>query len=164
MWGYRERHSGIRRLAIGLSAGFIGTAVMTAAMEVFFRRLPAHEQAPLPPRQLTMAMADRVNLTPRLHEPERLSLTLAAHFAYGSMVGALYVPAASGLRVPVPLKGSLFGLGVWGVSYMGWIPALRLLPSATEWSPRRNALMIVAHFIWGTTIAWQTDRRLPGHD
>ena len=155
---HRGRKSGLHTIIRGLAAGCVGTAVMTIAMEAMFHRLPRREQAPLPPRQLTMAMADRVGLARHLDERQRLSVALAAHFAYGSVVGALYGPLMRGVPGASVFKGSLFGLGVWGVSYLGWIPALRLLPSATHWPHRRNALMLITHFVWGSTIAWQIDR------
>jgi hypothetical protein len=36
---------------------------------------------------------------------------------------------------------------------MGWIPAVGTLEPATEHPPRRNALMIAAHLVWGAATA-----------
>jgi len=38
---------------------------------------------------------------------------------------------------------------VWSTSYLVLLPALRLLRPATKAPPRRNALMIAAHLVWG---------------
>jgi hypothetical protein len=88
---------------------------------------------------------------------------LALHFGYGSTVGALYWRTMARLQWPVVLKGMMFGLAVWTVSYLGWLPLLfGLLSSATQHPSCRNALMIVAHLVWGTTIAGVTHTVVSG--
>jgi uncharacterized membrane protein YagU involved in acid resistance len=47
--------------------------------------------------------------------------------------------------------GAAAGLAVWLASYMGWIPAVGNLEPATRHPARRNALMIVAHLVWGAS-------------
>ncbi|MER3424152.1 MAG: hypothetical protein C4293_13950 [Nitrospiraceae bacterium] len=126
---------------------------MTFAMHALFRLLPKEGQQPVPPRAITMGAAEAIGLKHHLDEPERLVLTLAAHFAYGTEVGTLYVPLAKRLPWPAPLKGLLFRLTVWAASYLGWVPVTEPLPMATEWPQRQNALMIAVHMVWGTTIA-----------
>ncbi len=42
---------------------------------------------------------------------------------------------------------------VWTVSYFGIMPGLRILQPAHEHPLRRNGLMIVAHLVWGSTMA-----------
>lgn len=50
--------------------------------------------------------------------------------------------------------GMGYGLLVWVVSYMGWLPAVRLFPYAPKSEPApRNALMIFAHFVFGSSLA-----------
>jgi hypothetical protein len=39
------------------------------------------------------------------------------------------------------------------VSYFGIMPTLRILRPAHEHPLRRNALMIAAHLVWGSTMA-----------
>jgi hypothetical protein len=39
---------------------------------------------------------------------------------------------------------------------MGWIPAFGVLKPATEHPPRRNAVMLAAHFTWG----WSTSEAM----
>jgi hypothetical protein len=38
-------------------------------------------------------------------------------------------------------------------SYQGRVPAMGLLPPASRWPRERNALMIAAHLVWGSTLA-----------
>jgi uncharacterized membrane protein YagU involved in acid resistance len=85
-----------------------------------------------------------------LGEKGRRSATLAAHFGYGAATGALYA-----LLRPrgIILPGAAYGLLVWTVSYFGIMPGLRILQPAHNHPLRRNWLMIVAHLVWGSTMA-----------
>ncbi len=76
---------------------------------------------------------------------------MLAHFAYGALAGAVY---ARTLGRPTSSGGAIYGLLVWIASYLGWIPASGLLKPATGHPPRRNALMIAAHLVWGTVLAF----------
>ena len=137
------------RLVLGALAGLVGTAAMTAAMRALHRRLPPQQRYPLPPREIIQEVvpepAER-----RISEDHRQSLTMAAHFGYGAATGALYAAA----RPPASLgAGALYGVLVWGVSYLGWIPGVRILRPATQHPGRRNGLMIACHLVWGVTMA-----------
>jgi uncharacterized membrane protein YagU involved in acid resistance len=124
---------------------------MTAAMILLHRRLPSRERYPLPPREITMKLAREAGVEGHLDAEERSALTMISHFGYGAAGGALYAATVQPCRQPM-LKGVLFGLGVWAVSYLGWLPAAGVLSPATEHPARRNALMIVAHVIWGAVM------------
>ena len=50
-------------------------------------------------------------------------------------------------------SGAFYGVAVWAVSYLGWIPGLHLLKPANRHPPRRDLLMIAAHLVWGTVMA-----------
>lgn len=136
----------------GLLAGFIATAPMTAFMVLLYRRLPKREKYPLPPREITMELAGKAGVEHKIDETERTGLTLAAHFAYGTMMGMLYAVLVAGLPGPSLLKGIAFGVMVWAGSYLVVLPALGILRSATEHPLRRNALMISAHIVWGAVL------------
>jgi hypothetical protein len=136
------------RVLIGAIAGIAGTVAMTAAMRRMHQMLPEKERYPLTPRELTDVAADMAGVSPA--EPVRKDITTAAHFAYGAASGAM-LGAANLALGPVP--GGMAGLGVWLASYMGWIPGAGLLRPATSHPPRRNALMLVAHVVWGVATA-----------
>jgi hypothetical protein len=78
-----------------------------------------------------------------------------AHLWFGAQGGVAFgvirrfVPG-----VPGPILGVLFGLGVYGVSYKGWIPALGILPPPEDDRPGRPAVMIVAHVVYGLALGW----------
>jgi hypothetical protein len=136
------------RLLIGAIAGVIGTAAMTAAMSRLHRKLPARERYPLTPREIVDSTAAKVGADPS--EAAALDLTTAGHYGYGAAAGALL--AATSIRIG-PAKGAAAGVGVWGLSYLGWIPALGILKIATAHPARRNALMIGVHLVWGAATA-----------
>jgi hypothetical protein len=141
----------------GALAGFAATVPMTVAMELMHRYLPQEERYPLPPREITMEVAEEAGVKEELDEKERLGLTLAAHFAYGTAVGALYAPLARSLPAHPVLKGAGYGLIVWAGSYLGLLPALGILRPATEHPTRRTALMIAAHLVWGSVTGVLTE-------
>jgi hypothetical protein len=137
------------RLVLGALAGLVGTAAMTVAMRALHRRLPSQQRYSLPPREIIQEVlpdtAER-----RITEDHRQTLTMAAHFGYGAATGALYAAARPRGN---PGLGALYGVLVWGASYLGWIPATRILRPATQHPGRRNGLMIAVHLVWGTTMA-----------
>jgi uncharacterized membrane protein YagU involved in acid resistance len=154
------QNGGSHQLGLGLIAGFLGTAAMTVAMVALHRRLPPEQQGPLPPYHISMAVAKRVGIKRHLSPHSRFATTLGLHFAYGSAVGSLYLPSARLLPGPYPLKGLLFGGLVWSGSYLGWLPMTGLLSPATRHPAGRNGLMIAAHLVWGSVIAFVSQRFL----
>jgi uncharacterized membrane protein YagU involved in acid resistance len=148
----------MNKLVIGALAGLAATVPMTAAMKLMHWRLPREERYPLPPRRVTMRLAEKAGVKEHLNEPERKALTIAGHFAYGASVGALYVPLARKIPLPPPVAGATYGFAVWAVSYLGWLPAAGLISPATEHPARRNALMIAAHLVWGAATGALVDR------
>jgi Protein of unknown function (DUF1440) len=143
----------MRRVVSGLLGGAAGCAVMTAFMKRMHRRLPPEDQYPLPPRRIAMTMAAKSGVGPPRREEDRRTLTMLAHYAYGTSLGAVYAVIAPRTRWAPVVGGVPFGLAVWTVSYLGWLPALGLHPPATEEPAPRNALMIASHFVWAGTIA-----------
>ena len=132
----------------------IATLPMTLVMTWLFKLLPRKEQYPLPPREITMNVAEKVGVAKHLNEPQRTGLTLFSHFAYGAATGAIYAPLARLIPIPFVVSGIIFGLIVLTVSYLGLLPALRLFPPATQRPPRRNLLMITAHVVWGAFLGF----------
>jgi putative membrane protein len=59
--------------------------------------------------------------------------------------------------LPKVAEGVLFGLAVWGGSYLGLLPGTGLYRSAKDEAPERNALMIAAHIIWGASLGVLVD-------
>ncbi|MCG6116147.1 MAG: DUF1440 domain-containing protein [Mesorhizobium sp.] len=117
------------------------TMAMTIGMRLLFKGLAGQERYPLPPRELTEGILP----APKKALP---ALTLLAHFGYGAVAGALFTWLPHSLR-----NGPVYGAAVWAVSYLGWIPASKVLHPATRHPMRRNLLMIAVHLIWGLALS-----------
>lgn len=131
-------------LLFGAIAGFVATGAMTSAMARLHRQLPISERYPLPPREITELTVGGPS------EALVRDEAMAAHFLYGAVTGAL----VAGVRSrPTVTEGAIAGLAIWAGSYFGWVPALGILEPASKHPPRRNALMISAHLVWGSATA-----------
>src|SRR5690349_5581927 len=122
----------LRALA-GSFSGFIATLPMSVVMMAGRRRNLLKSLDPLPPRQITGRALETVGLDHYLSDETQEGLTVLNHFAYGATVGGIY-----GLMPPVSSRGSAaargvcYGLGVWAISYMGWLPATGFYRPATR--------------------------------
>lgn len=130
----------------GLAATVPMTAVIAGGRAAGWLRTP-------PPVEITENVAEMVGEDPDLTSPEFQAAWLAAHFGYGAVCGAVYAAVRPGLPCSDAVSGLLFGGAVWGVSYLSLMPALHLFPPATEDSPRRKAIMIAAHAVFGLSLA-----------
>lgn len=154
----------MNKILLGALAGLAATVPMTILMVESHRRLPKKEKYPLAPREIFDEVTERVEVDDDLTESEKTNLSLGAHFAYGTTTGAIY-----GM---LPIKhnaanGVAYGLGVWAVSYLGWLPAMEILRPATEHPARRNALMIAAHVVWGASLGamvGEIEKRIEGEN
>lgn len=133
-------------LAGGL-AGLAATAPMTVTMKALRQALPHQEQYALPPKQITRRMAGEQPSAPG--GDQWGAATYLAHFGFGAAAGVAYAATARWLPVHPVVKGVGFGVFVWASSYLGWLPALRVLPPASQEPPGRNGVMIVSHLVWG---------------
>lgn len=95
----------------------------------------------------------------RRTESEENAASVAMHLAFGAATGAIYGVAASRLdsRASV-LGGVAFGLGIWTVSYKGWVPAIGALPHADVDRPSRVRTMVGAHVVFGAALGWTVAR------
>lgn len=152
----KERPIRAADLLAGAAGGFAATLPMTLAMTALHARLPPDRRQPLPPRPLTRQVLRRVHLPWPEAEQLRKGLTLGAHFGFGAVAGAGY-PALRRVLGPGVGTGMLHGMAVWAGSYLGWVPAARMLPPATRHAPERVALMVAAHLVWGATTALISD-------
>jgi uncharacterized membrane protein YagU involved in acid resistance len=141
------------RLVLGVICGIAATGPMSVVMVLLHRRLPVRERYPLPPREITSKAVEQVVEPDEISPATRSALTWLAHFGYGGAAGALYAEAERRLPGGAAVRGPLFGLLVWTVSYLGLLPGLRVLTPATEHPLRRSALMIAAHLVWGWFLA-----------
>lgn len=136
----------MQRMITGALAGVVATMAMTMAMRRLHRHLSDEKRYPLPPREIIDRMMVEGN------EKHARTNTLAAHFGFGALTGAIFAYLKPNCR-----SGPLYGVGVWLLSYFGWVPAARILAPAWRHPAERNLLMIVAHLVWGATLAKSLD-------
>jgi hypothetical protein len=140
---FKDHSKGIvmKPLVFGALAGLAATMAMTAVMRRGHKYLPIAEQYPLPPREIV----DRT-MNVKQEEATR-SATMLSHFGFGALAGLLYA-----LPPLNRVGGPSYGLGVWAASYLGWLPAFRILAPATDHPAQRNLLMLAAHVVWGLAL------------
>jgi len=140
----------------GAVAGVAGTVVITipilVAQRLHFFRTP-------PPVEISDNVARRTWLLPDRSHRFFPIIWITAHLGYGATCGTIYRLSRQWLPRSERTAGPLFGLGVWAVSYLGLVPALRLYPWPADDSRPRQVVMIVAHGLFGLTVA-DVDRRL----
>jgi hypothetical protein len=90
----------------------------------------------------------------------RRLLAAIAHLGYGATQGVVFaalsrMERASKRHGPGPTlrEGIGFALLLWGLSYAGWIPALRILPPPARDKAGRPTTMVVAHVVYGVALA-----------
>lgn len=119
------------------------------------RMLPKREQYPMPPEEITTVLAARVGAGEEMRSrPTRQAATWLMHLGYGGATASIYPFVPRSLAVPNVLRGMIFALGVYTLSYMGWLPAANILLPATELPARRNLVMVISHLVWGGLIGW----------
>ena len=142
----------VSRLLSGVIAGFVATAPMSLVMEGIKLLLPSHESYALPPAKIAFNASNKAGHLPSSKE-EQTILILLAHFGAGAGFGLFFGLGSIASKKPQNglVRGSMFGLLVWSVNYLGLMPALNLHNSAEKEPIRRNALMIMAHLVYGIT-------------
>jgi hypothetical protein len=124
-----------------------------------------------PPERIAEAGMDAAGAddAPR---PLKQATSVLLHFAFGGAAGAAFSlwarrPARRARAVlrrnsrsREALNGAVFGSMVWAASYMGWVPALGIMPPAHRDRPGRPWSMVAAHWIYGAALGWRTAERM----
>ena len=166
----RKETSPLGALALGLGAGVVGTAFMTAWQETAARlrrsMRPKHMEEGDPwkhapaPAQVGRRVVQVA--TGRDVPPERIPLfTNAVHWAFGTTMGGIYGLARSRVRGTAVLQGPLFGLGVWAQSYAALVP-MGLYEPPWRYSGKTIAKDISYHLVYGagTAAGYEALRRI----
>jgi hypothetical protein len=138
----------MKRLLRGALVGGLATAPMSAVMM-------GAEQfglvGEMPPEKITAKFLNRGGI--RRSEVQQDVLATLTHFGFGAAAGAAFgVVAPRRLIARVPL-GMAYGAAIWGVSYMGWVPALGIMPRADRDRRDRQTVMLASHLVYGTALA-----------
>ena len=115
-----------------------------------------------PPERIVEAALDAADVDTTTDASEDV-LAVASHYAFGIGGGVLFSVLHARRRLPGPaiVHGVVFGMMVWALSYLGWIPGLGILPPAHHDRPGRRRTMLLGHVVYGavlgTTVARDHD-------
>src|SRR5215216_6139442 len=155
-----SQHNLIEHVALGAAAGGAATFLLQGVRTSEQKLLP-ETMAPIreDPGEFMVEQAEEL-LPEEAREQVPVTLeTVAAKslaLGYGMTAGALY-----GALRPRPgnllVDGTALGLGVWAVGYLGWLPALGLMPPVQHQETQQVAGPIAQHIIFGlaTVAAYQ---------
>ena len=135
----------------GAMAGFAATVPMTIAMEALRAAFPREQRRRMPPREIIDRTVEKTGTDHQANATDRVVMTTAAHFAFGTAAGALYGSLVRG-HDSSPTKGIGFGLSVWALAYGVILPAVGLHPAAHDDTQDRNGVLIASHVVWGATL------------
>lgn len=131
-------------------AGLLATVVMTAVLFAAKALGLLYEE---PPKEITKHAEQAAGAHPhRMSEEAFTASWLVAHTAYGAGCGVVFSVTRRFLPGPPVVRGVAYGLMVWAVSYLGFLPALGLYPSVEEDRDSRVAVMIAAHVVYGAAL------------
>jgi len=146
----------ISRIILGGIEGIVATAVMSGVLAL--AKATGLMRNP-PPKHITKRIGQKVGLNPAAAPKPVFDATwLAAHVGYGAASGVVYGILRRLLPVPPLVSGPAYGLLLWAVSYLGLMPVLGLYPFPGEDSASRQAVMIVAHGVYGASLG-EAERR-----
>lgn len=146
----------MNRIGRAAAGGAVAGGIATTAMTVFMKlaQWTGLYRDEIPPKKITGRALAAVGARARLDEEAETALTAAGHWAFGMLGGALFGGLHKLLRLPIPtfVHGIIFGLLVWLVSYLGWLPAAGLLRHPAH-QRRDQALMpLLAHVVYGASL------------
>jgi uncharacterized membrane protein YagU involved in acid resistance len=136
--------------ARGAAAGFAATVPMTLTMEALRAALPREQMRRIPPREVVDRSVDKAGVGMHVDPSDRIALTTVAHFAFGTLAGAVYGAVVG--RKSSALTGIAYGLAVWAAAYGVGLPSLGLHPAAARDTEDRNVVLMASHVVWGATL------------
>jgi uncharacterized membrane protein YagU involved in acid resistance len=152
----RLRKASMNGAMRGILGGFAATTAMSIPM-LAAQRLGW--MATQPPERITATALKATSVNAATEGTHDL-VAVAAHYGFGIGCGALFGMLHDRWRPPGPaiLHGVAFGLCVWALSYLGWIPSLRILPPAHRDRPGRRRTMVVSHVVYGVVLGATASR------
>jgi XapX domain-containing protein len=143
----------VRAALDGTVAGAGATTLMTGFMKG--SQWVGYYRDEIPPEKVTKGILRQAGAGSAVDEEhEQNLLATIGHWGFGMAAGALFGVLHTILRLPIPapVHGTIFGLLVWLVSYMGWIPAANLIPPPTQQQREKARMPFYAHIVFGLSL------------
>ncbi|HET7320893.1 MAG TPA: hypothetical protein VFI96_00185 [Longimicrobiaceae bacterium] len=143
------------RILTGAAAGLAGTLLMQQ-----IRRLSQQLSVPEPPMreepgkymvehaESTLPGRAREKVPAAAERAAARSLALGYGTTFGLLYGSFRPTAGNWVT-----GGAALGLATWAAGYVGWLPALGLMPPLTEQEPAQVAVPVVEHVLFGLATA-----------
>lgn len=145
----------LRRIVTGAVSGGLATVVMSGWMLATAPRRRRMEQ---PPEHIVRRAAQRLGVPVRPADRRLVPVAALAHLGFGAAGGVGY---AALVRRPSLGTAVPYALGIWATSYLGWAPALGLIPPPNRDDRHRQLLTFGAHLVYGVALAGVAGRALP---
>lgn len=165
--------SSCRRMTRGALAGMIGGAVASWAMNEYLAVQPktappdpasrpqgrqsrkSSKQTDTSGDDATVKVAQAISTRILKHDltpGEKKIAGPAVHYAYGTIVGALYGAVAEVWPLADAGFGILYGIVLWVIGDEAAVPALRLGPPPTQVPVPKHAEYLAAHLVYGIAL------------
>jgi fatty acid desaturase len=147
-----SRRAAVAGASVGVAATLGMSAVMMAGQR--FGLTGRH-----PPEEIVDRSAERLT-GHRLEEQHADAAGAIAHLAFGAAAGAMFAIGWGKLHpaIPASLAGVGYATGIWSASYLGWVPALGLMPPAEQDDRSRQTVLLVAHWVYGVILGTVVER------
>ena len=145
----------IRRLMMGAAAGLAGTMALQGVRGASQKYLPdTMEPTWVEPSEF---MVDKVESALPENAQEKIpggvetAAGASLGMGYGATAGALYAAFRDPGANPL-IDGTVLGLATWAAGYLGWMPALGLMPPVTEQGTAEAVGPAVRHALYGVAV------------
>jgi len=140
----------MKKLALGAAAGAVATFVMQGMLEQGQKHIP--EGTPPIRKDPGEFMLDKAKaVLPPMPKKVEAAAAKSLHLGYGVTAGLIWslLPHSRWNAA----EGAVLGLGVWAAGYLGWLPALDLMPPISDQTKTQIAVPVVEHALFGVAVA-----------
>ena len=142
----------VKSVAAGAAAGLASTVaiqgLMAVSKQVAPETLPPIKQDP---GEFMTEQAEKL-LAPetrkKVPEVAKKATATTLAFGYGMTAGVLYAAFRPDVS-NIVIEGTALGLGTWAAGYLGWLPALDLMPPVYKQNAKQVAGPVISHIIFG---------------
>jgi hypothetical protein len=144
------------RVALGAAAGLAGTAVIqlirTQTAKVFPETVPPMRTEPgkFMVEQAKQALPEETS--EQISPDAEASAAKMLALGYGLTAGATYATLLA-YDDHVLTGGLVLGMCTWAVGYLGWLPALEIMPPVQQQEPQQVIMPIAQHIAFGLATA-----------